>query len=255
MAFLPQHLSYIWTSEDDPTKSRRVELSALRRPSDNPICAVKCLLILALRTGATISTTLDEILSKAAAHAPKKVVWIRWSRPVLASFATASAGLGIDKPAGTHQAGWTINGAALLAGITQPIIPHDIRRGGIRDLASLQKSKVPDSIHAGMAATLGHRRPTMHAGVTEDYAQLPTRDTWTMRAAEQDLTDPFGLASVAPPLSFRKRKYEKTEIAVYCEEREWDATDERAVVRTSMALREQDVGAWRRSCQQDETVH
>ena len=210
LAFLPQHLSYICNSEDDPTKSRRVELSALRRPSDNPICAVKCLLILALRTGATSSTTIDGILSNAAAHAQGKVVWIHRSRPVLASFPTASAGLEIDKPAGTHQAGWTINAAAILAGITQPITPHDMRRGGVRDLANLRKSNVPDSIHAGIAATLGHSRRAMHAGVTDDYAQLPTRDTWAMRAAEQDLIDPFDLTSVAPPLSFRKRNYENT---------------------------------------------
>lgn len=125
---------------DDPNHNRTVHIPVLQTPSDNNVCVIKMLLIVALRTGSIRGTTLDEMLKDTAKRSDKTIQWAHGTRPVIAQITAGGGPLLLDEPAAPAQVWATFSTAGVKAGIIAPIAPHDMRRGAARDITQL-KSK------------------------------------------------------------------------------------------------------------------
>jgi hypothetical protein len=113
---------------------------------------------------------------------------------VLCAFETAAHHVIIDKPAMTDQIRFTTYGASLKAGFLEPVIPHDIRRGAVRDSAHLHRDPTAATGLAtpSVVTELGQSARSLEAGITAAYVGTRHDDTWTRRV-NAGFQDPFGL--------------------------------------------------------------
>lgn len=94
--------------------------------------------ISAVRLGA-VQGTIEQILAETTARRDKTLQWVngRGDTPVLCGFETAAQLVITSKPTISDQICDIVYQASLKAGILKHIIPHDIRRGAVKDTANL----------------------------------------------------------------------------------------------------------------------
>jgi len=79
---------------------------------------VQLALIMALRTGATVATTIDELMEQTLARSDRTVQWAHPDGPVLCEFANDQGrGLIVERPAFVTQLNNTLKAAARAIGV------------------------------------------------------------------------------------------------------------------------------------------
>ncbi|KAK9314252.1 hypothetical protein V1522DRAFT_436978 [Lipomyces starkeyi] len=90
-------------SKDKRNDNLEFYLRSLNDPNFYHMCPIALLLILALRHGLVLGTTIEQVLEYAA-NADAKVVWLFPDRPLFAAFSHKSTSeCDLDNPAGNHQ--------------------------------------------------------------------------------------------------------------------------------------------------------
>ena len=173
------------TTRNDASASRIVELNALPNTGglDFFFCPITMLLVLALRTGAVSSTTIGSLIAETKQRSRKAVAWAHPDRSVFSAFLAQGRGLVLDKPAPASQLAQTLREAAILCGLAENLIPHDLRRGAAKDGQMLHAFHAKMNINASVGATLGHSRYSFNLGVTDQYVEPVTPDVWSERLA------------------------------------------------------------------------
>ena len=165
-------------------------------------------------------STLEEILEHAWARFDKTIQWTRPREPLIpACEKSLSQFLDLQKPAGPDQVESTVRQMSLGSGILAKIIPHDIRRGGARDLSHLPKDQVWGGVaHEGIAAALGHSLKSFQSGLTQEYVGPINTDLNSLKAANP-YDDPM-----APIVGegLRRRITPKEQVDEYCRTNNWD---------------------------------
>ncbi|THW79108.1 hypothetical protein D6D19_01463 [Aureobasidium pullulans] len=145
----------------------------------NVMDPVKLALITALRTGATVATTIDELMEQTLARSDRTVQWARPERPVL------WRGLVVERPALVTQLNNTLKAAARAIGVTVKVTAHDLRRGAAQDTARLA---TPTGIESA-AAVLYHKPGSIASGVTQRYVGTIGPTNWEKRTELEDDQD------------------------------------------------------------------
>ncbi|KAK0129018.1 hypothetical protein ONS95_000958 [Cadophora gregata] len=222
---------------------RDLPLKPLSDASLNVICPVKLLLIQALRSG-NLSSSLDETLKQASLRRDRTIQWLYPERPVLPQLLKSSAFIAWDKPAGPGQVNKNTKDLGLVAGVLAHIISHDVRRGGLRDLANL---KIPSAPMAPMgvaskevAVAAGHSMGSYLKGTTDKYVGPVERENYTARAAQ------MFVSRKAPEMGqrFQKTRLTKAEVSLYCEEHDIDPTDKNGRQRAGDAIHRKRKADW-----------
>ncbi|THY43572.1 hypothetical protein D6C98_08519 [Aureobasidium pullulans] len=141
---------------------------------------------MALRTGATVATTIDELMEQTLARSDRAVQWARPKRPVLCEFANDQGrGLVVERPAFVTQLNNTLKAAARAIGVTVKVTAHDLRRGTAQDTARLA---TPTGIESA-AAVLYHKPGSVASGVTQRYVGTIGPTDWEKRTELEDDQD------------------------------------------------------------------
>ncbi|CAO2652010.1 Nn.00g002930.m01.CDS01 [Neocucurbitaria sp. VM-36] len=128
----------------DPSRNHIVVLASLDDVEFNVVDPLKLLLAHALRHDAietTTNTAIDsgDFVQQALARRDNLVQWKYPERPLLCALTARK--FDYDKGAQTQQLLETLNEAAILSGISQRLVTHDIRRGAAADAAQLRPSR------------------------------------------------------------------------------------------------------------------
>ena len=127
--------------------------------------------------------------------------------------------LDLQEPAGIDQVEGTVRQMSLESGILAEIIPHDVRRGGARDLSHLPQDQVWGGVaHEGIAAALGHSLTAFRSGLTQEYVGPINSNLNSLKAANP-YDDP-----VAPIVGegLRQAALKKDQIDEFCQRNNWD---------------------------------
>ncbi|KAB5585955.1 hypothetical protein GE09DRAFT_46398 [Coniochaeta sp. 2T2.1] len=111
---------------NDPTNVMTIAVRELEGETNNHLCAVKFLLIHALRIGAVYETSWSVI------RQVKRGTVVAWKTPqrhVLCAMAGISKEMLLDTPSPANSATGVLREAAMLAGLNKKVVAHDIRRG------------------------------------------------------------------------------------------------------------------------------
>ncbi|KAH7412525.1 hypothetical protein BKA64DRAFT_770267 [Cadophora sp. MPI-SDFR-AT-0126] len=227
-------------------KNRKVKLETLKSPSNNVICPIKLLLVVALRHGNVQETNVDEFLRVLSTRRDKTVQWVHPKRPVLCAFGNVGSSVQADKPAGNHQLSNNMAQAAPVAGfLAKRVRSHDLRRGAARDAANLN-SKIKGFATEAVAATLGHSDPS----ITKAYVGDIRDSVYTMRV-EEDFKDPFGVETTDKHF-VKRRKLSKAAITDLCEEDGVDAKDAKARKRVGRNALNKTVQDWSEAAREED---
>jgi integrase len=162
---------------------RCFRVDALHRNTYNATCAVKMLLIQALRVGAVAAKSWSELQAQTLGRADKTVQWTTPDHPVIPALIGHSAYLDLAKPAIVQQPLRNIHAMALKAQFVNKFRVHDLRHGVLADLAHLDdQSKIRGHASLASAASVGHKMSTFMADTTESYIGGSDASTWTLRA-------------------------------------------------------------------------
>jgi hypothetical protein len=170
----------------NPKKNRVVLLKALKSSSDSLLCPVKLLLVLALRLGNVVETTIEGLIQHTAGQDSRIVVWTFPDRPVLCAFSSSGATIMPDRPAGTHQLSQIMAQAALAAGFTEQLCPHDLRRGAARDTAHTY-GRAEEMASSAATTLLGYSLTPANRKLTTHYVGVSDTDGWTERIQHADV--------------------------------------------------------------------
>jgi hypothetical protein len=147
----------------------------------------------------------------------------------------------LGKPAGGHQINRTVQIAAGLAGITEHVIAHDLRRGGVRDVINLTRSAIKGEVGRLVAKAVGHSESALSKGITDAYAGHLKANVWKSRLDEAEREE-FGATVLARP--FKRQKADTQEIDIYRDENGLDKANARDRVRAGKGIREQEKKKW-----------
>ena len=204
------------------------------------MCPTKLLLVHALRHNLVEVFTLEEILEIAWARHDKTIQWTRPSLPVITACEKSFFSfLNFQKPVGIDQVESTVKQMSLGSGILAKIIPHDIRRGGARDLSHLSKDQVWGGVaHEGIAAALGHSLMSFKKGLTQEYV-CPTNSDLNSLKAANPYDDP-----VAPIVGegLTQPALRKEQIDEYCKSNSWNLSSRSHRDAASKRIRKAAVG-------------
>ncbi|THV86826.1 hypothetical protein D6D29_01203 [Aureobasidium pullulans] len=152
----------------------------------NVMDPVKSAVVMALRTGATVATSIDELMEQTLARSDRTVRWAHPDRPVLCEFANDQGrGLVVERPAFVTQLNNTLQAAARAIGVTVKVTAHDLRRGAAQDTARLA---TPTGIESA-AAVLYHKPGSIASGVTQRYVGTIGSTNWEKRTELEDDQD------------------------------------------------------------------
>jgi hypothetical protein len=199
------------------------------------------LVILALPIGAVESTTLDDLISRARARKDKRLVLVNPKLPVLSAIYTHTHQLVLGKPARGDQINRTVQLGAELAGITEHVIAHDLRRGAVRDVVNLSKSTVKGQVGRLVAKAVGHSEGTLVKGVTDAYSGHLKDNIWKARLDEAQ-SEEFGLTTTSRP--FKRQRCTKDKIDIYCKENSLDSANANDRVKASHGVKRQEKEIW-----------
>lgn len=207
------------------------------------MCAVKLLMIIALRLGQVHGTTLKDVLLHTAERLDRTVQWTAPNAPVLCKFTVSACTLLLDKPAGQHRINHSLRAMGLVAGLLAPVTSHSIRNGGIRDTSHVKKV-VAGVVNHATAAVAGHTNTALHKGITADYSG-PFQETVYNARADVAFVDRLAPAfAPAPPAKLEKR-LTKPDIDAYMVKQGMDLTDKKARQRASKAIKKEREQEWR----------
>jgi hypothetical protein len=201
-------LRYTKDKKRDESNNHTVILSSLNEVEFNVVDPLKLLLAHALRHDAIASSnTVEDAVQQALARRDKLIQWKYPDRPVLSAIVRRK--FDYSKGAATQQLRETLNEAALLSGISQKLVTHDIRRGAARDAAQLQTYRNVDAA----AQALDHSPISVLMGVTAKYIGYNTRSTLADRI-HLEPSDRFGLTPADTRLGTaqKKRQLDSAEI-------------------------------------------
>ena len=210
--------------------------------SHNSACAVKLLLIHALRIGAVSATSWAQLQAQTLNRADKTVQWTTPNKPVIPAIIPGRCSfLDLHKPAGTKQTRATVHSMGLKARVAAKMTPQDLRRGSVADLAHLPKDLRGKATMA-VASDVGHKAPTFNRGTTDMYAGGSDISTWSTRA-ESSWVD-----SRAPRIGntpFIPRPVSASEMEDFCESRSLSPLDPKAKRKARVYLRKKQEADWR----------
>ncbi len=201
-------------------------LRSCDQSTDNVLCPIKYLLILALRTGNVASTTLEDLLEEARQDPLKRVQWLRPDSPVFCAFANTSR-LNLSSPAACNQMQDTIFAMSSEAGVLASLASHDVRRGGAYEIKNLKTTPMGISDDAA-AVALGHSGISKLKGVTKAYTGDNLNDMWQLRRDDTPKReDTFGTQFATK--GFRAKPLRPDEITAWIESEDLGSTTDSAV--------------------------
>jgi len=229
---LVHHANYI--NRDDEKAFFYIFRDALPDGADNIMCAVKMILILALRSGNTYGTSVEQVLSVATARSDRTIQWRYPDRPVLC----AAASIGIpdfDKLALRQRGNRILMKANRVLGTTISVSMHALRFGDAADLMAIQPLSKAGFSMDRLSNELGHKPTARAKGVGLIYAQsYTTEDAWQQRVKLSADDTPFHkyiaateeavLPPKAPSLATLKRKRTTRQVEQACEARGLDSS-------------------------------
>ena len=192
--------------------------------------------------GAVTSVTLDHMLDMARSRRDRTVQWQHPEWPVIAAIDRLNYHLVTTKPATTDQILASVQLAAGLAGVVEHVVAHDLRRGGLRDLANLE-TPIIGAATAAVAKAGGHSSNARFHGVTDQYIGHLKQDLWTKRLSEAEADDDL-IPAIGARLYKKPRKLERSAIDLYCEENALDTTNTNDRKKASLAILKKDRIRW-----------
>jgi hypothetical protein len=215
----------------------------LEQDAHNAACAVKLLLVHALRTGAVGASSWQELKAQTLERPDKTIQWITPDYPVISRIKQPLYSfLDLGHPASPNQLLKSISEMALKARFITKFVVHDLRHGSLADLAHADQTKIVGHASIATAAAVGHKMSSFMKDVTEGYVGGSDVATWSLRAAST-WTD-----SRAPRLAqvaYIPRAFAKDETKNYCESRGWDPTNKSKLRYADYTLRKADKEEWR----------
>jgi len=152
--------------------------SALPEGKDNVMCAVKIILIQALRSGNASGKTIGQVLTNAKKRADRTIVWPFPNRPVLCG-ANDHKVLDWDKLALRQKATRALIRANNILGSSMKVNMHLLRYGVAEDLQSVRPTGPAGHAMESISNQLAHRPLARMKGVGLVYAQAyTTEDHW-----------------------------------------------------------------------------
>ncbi|KFZ16943.1 hypothetical protein V501_01982 [Pseudogymnoascus sp. VKM F-4519 (FW-2642)] len=192
-------------------KNRTVILHCLPNGSDNMMCPIKLLFIIALRSGNIDgAVSVQQAIAKARSRRDKKVIWKNPLQP------------NSDLP--EHSRRWPYRWSS------SALTSHDLRRGAARDIANMKqgfKGLATDAI----AAVLGHSKKAHDRGITARYVGPSSADLWQPRIQES-YDDPYGVEVASAPY-LKRRKLGTNEVTALCVDQGLDPDDTNARQRVA----------------------
>ncbi|KAG6366236.1 hypothetical protein INS49_000412 [Diaporthe citri] len=147
------------------------------------VCPIALLLVHALRNGLIHGTTVEDVLSRAAARPDLHVEWAYPDRPVVTAIAHGPRRCELDTPGGGQQLLRTTKEMGVLSGMLSRVCTHSLRLGALRDYAHL-----PKTVSTTLASTdevrkvAGHTHVAMNRGVTANYIGNLAQEYYNSRA-------------------------------------------------------------------------
>jgi hypothetical protein len=216
-------------------------VDALQDASQNAVCVIKLLLIVALRFGHVYGTTINEVLEHTAKRADRTVQWIYPKRPVLCKIPRGSAETTFNEPAPANQLSNTLVEMGLAAGVLDRITSHALRYGAIRDTVHIKKTVAGLQEHLA-AMVAGHSNSSKHRGVTRMYIGGVQTTVYNLRA-EEKFNDKLAPKFAVSPMKMRGNT--TAEIDDYLEQHGLDKLDPVKRTFASTRLQEKQVSDWK----------
>lgn len=167
---------------------RKVRIDALGMPTHNSVCAIKLLLVHALRTSAVSASSWDELKTSTLQRKDKCIQWTTPHRPIISAIYSMGFKLDLERPAPTSQVLKTVNYMSVRASFIKKVVAHDIRHGSVADIAHINQSKLVGYATSAVATAVGHKQTSFVCGTTDRYIDGSDVSTWTLRA-ELDWVD------------------------------------------------------------------
>ena len=195
-------------------------IDPLDERSQNIVCPVKLLMVVALRFGHVQGgNSLKEVLEYTAKRQDRTVQWTRPTRPIICQMTTGKL-LPVQEPGGAHIAHRSIKDIVVVGGILGRVSSHAIRHGAIRDTAYINR-KIRGVVNTAVSAAAGYTEHSAFSGITRGYVG-PLQDTiYNMRAAEP-LQDRMTPTIAESPVDLRR--HQPCEIDKYMEDNDMDKT-------------------------------
>ncbi|KIV96346.1 hypothetical protein PV10_00227 [Exophiala mesophila] len=182
-------------------RDRTVFFEPLSEPEHYPVCAIRLLLIHALRHGLCHGQDLQAVLEHTLATPDRTVVWKQPNLPIISAQTWPRPGfLNLEKPAHKGFFNQAVRSMALVSGIVERVTSHHIRAGVARDVANLAEP-ILGIDGDGPRQALGHTRKSTAGGITGDYVG-PNQTRFFNRRAESDFKD-----DLAPTMDPTKIKF------------------------------------------------
>ena len=197
------HITLDSTKGDKDMRNHSVEkyMRPLEDEKYRHVCPVTWLLIHALRHGFVRATSIEQVLSDAAARNDRKVVWIHPEWPVCAAFDRLDLSkIHLDQPSNAAQLLKSIKKMGILSNIPKPVHMHATRYGHAQGVAHLPVSEQGHGyVTSQVRQSLGQSNKTYSAGITEMYTGDPTREVYN-EIAENKHVSRFASVPLAPLL-------------------------------------------------------
>jgi len=220
---------------DDEKRFFHLFRSSLPEGKDNVMCAVKLILILALRSGNVYGSTIDQVLEHTKARTDRTIQWRFPDRPVLCGSTATGGVLNWEQLALRQKGSRALVKANNILGSSQKITLHNLRFGAAEDLQVIHPHAAAGISLDAISNELGHTPVARLKGVGLIYAQAySTEDHWARRVELQpeqlpfnkfvSATEPKAQASTEPTLDSLKRYRTRAQVTKDCELRGLDST-------------------------------
>ncbi|KAK0103826.1 hypothetical protein ONS95_005825 [Cadophora gregata] len=238
-----EEMSSLTSCRDLKNEDRYVTVDVLENDNHNSVCAVKLLVIHALRIGAVSANSWTALRAQILSRADQTLQWVTPNKPVVAAIVPGHCSfLDVNKPATTSQMRSTIHAMSLKARVAVSMTPHDLRRGAVADLAHLPAGSLNGNATADVAMHVGHKMTTFKRDVTTAYAGPSDISTWNLRA-QSTWVDRCAPRVAATP--FIPTPMTKEDVSAYAEARGLDASDRLVINNARKHVRKQQEAAWR----------
>ena len=191
----------------------------------NTVCAVKLILILALRLGFVESSTLDGVLRDAAQRADGTIKWAKPDAPVFSRLNKGgSPFLLLGEPAGQTQIRHNVQEIAWEAGMLDRTDTKALRRGALRDHA-YNKKAIAGAPSLDVAMLANHSNASYNMGTTRDYVGPLEVASYNLRSENQHADRMAPAFAEEGPSKEWRRQFTKAEIDEYMKTHDLDPSD------------------------------
>lgn len=217
-------------------------VDALQDRTQNATYIIKILLIVALRFRHVHGTSLSEVLQHTSMRYNRIVQWKYPKRPVLCQMRTWGS-LELEKPTPAQQLTNSLRQIALVAGILDRVVSHDVRRGAMRDVAYLKKS-IASVGTAAAALIAGHSRMSEAQGIINRYVGALQVPVFNLRA-KAGFVNRLAPRFASSPVQLRPST--TREVDAYMDKHEIDKSKSRKRARAGELLKELQIEKWKAS--------